>query len=202
MYSHPRLVQQHRAALAPVYSMPQRVAVLYASYGSNYRALPGVDVFDLARDARTFSGGCPVVAHPPCRLWGRLAHFARSRDVQAELDLAHHALDAVRTNGGVLEHPTDSKLVRGSLPEPGRRDAWGGFVLHVMQSWWGHRAPKPTALYVCGIEPCELPGMPFALGIPEGRIERMGRQERERTPVELASWLVRVARLTRPWGAP
>ena len=55
------------------------VAVLFARSDSNYRAIPGTDVFDLARDARTFRGGMPVVAHPPCRSWGRLRHFAKPR---------------------------------------------------------------------------------------------------------------------------
>jgi hypothetical protein len=33
------------------------VAVLFARANSNYKRLPGVEVYDLARDARTFQGG-------------------------------------------------------------------------------------------------------------------------------------------------
>lgn len=52
------------------------VAVLFARQDSTYKALSGVDVYDIDRDARTFQGGMPVVAHPPCRAWGRLRAFA------------------------------------------------------------------------------------------------------------------------------
>ena len=55
------------------------VAVLFARADSHYKALPDVDVWDIERDARKWSGGSPVVAHPPCRSWGRLAHMAKPR---------------------------------------------------------------------------------------------------------------------------
>ena len=44
-----------------------QVAVLFARADSIYKTLPGCDVYDIKRDARTWPGGCPVVAHPPCR---------------------------------------------------------------------------------------------------------------------------------------
>lgn len=58
------------------------VAVLFARADSIYKGLPGVDVYDADRDARTFPGGCPVVAHPPCRAWavsGRLRSPVRMK---------------------------------------------------------------------------------------------------------------------------
>jgi hypothetical protein len=109
-----------------------------------------------------------------------------------ERELALWAVHCVRWFGGVLEHPGASRLF-AHLPPPGQRDRWGGWTYPVLQSWWGHRAPKRTLLYVCGVEPRDIPAPPFELGEPEGRIERMGRQERERTPIELARWLVDLA---------
>lgn len=43
------------------------VAALFCRSDSVYKSMPGVDVFDLERDALTWSGGSPVVAHPLCR---------------------------------------------------------------------------------------------------------------------------------------
>jgi len=54
------------------------VAVLFARADSHYKALPGVDVWDEARDARKWPGGAPLVAHPPCRLWAKLRQFAKA----------------------------------------------------------------------------------------------------------------------------
>ena len=195
------------------------VAVLFARSDSNYRAIPGTDVFDLARDARTFRGGMPVVAHPPCRSWGRLRHFAKPR--ADEKALALFAVDQVRRWGGVLEHPAHSTLWGAAgLPLPGGRDVWGGFTLPVSQSWWGHKARKDTWLYVCGIEPAQLPPVPFALGdgthVIGQRRSRAGgvrvtkqdprwrpevtKAEREHTPPLLCAWLVDLARRCQSRG--
>lgn len=167
------------------------VAVLFARRDSVYKSFAGLDVYDEARDARTWPGGCPVIAHPPCRGWGRLRGMANP--AEGELDLARFAVDAVRSYGGVVEHPAFSLLWDDKgLPEPGVRDAFGGVTYPVLQSWWGHRAPKLTFLYVVGVG--ELPRVPFALGTPGGRVELMGRAEREATPWAFAAWLVDLAR--------
>jgi hypothetical protein len=186
------------------------VAVLFARKNSIYKKLEGCEVYDIDRDARTFSGGMPVVAHPPCRAWGTLAHMAKPR--HDEKDLAPWAVDQVRANGGVLEHPKRSKLWEHcSLPPADgiTRDQWGGWSLLVPQMWWGHRAEKLTLLYIVGLSPRQLPPLPFVMGEPTHVIASSGRRsdgkrygtkkecskaERERTPVALAEWLVEVAR--------
>jgi len=170
------------------------VAVLFARRTSVYKSIPGVDVWDEARDARLYCGDSPVVCHPPCRGWGRLRHLAKV--AAHELDLARFAVSEVRRVGGVLEHPASSRLWADmGLPAPGASDACGGWTFVVDQGWYGHRAPKRTWLYLVGVSARDLPAVPFDLGMPAGRVERMGRSERERTPVELATWLVRVAHL-------
>lgn len=180
------------------------VAVLFAREDSIYKTLPGVDVFDVKRDARSWRGGVPVVAHPPCRAWGRLRQFAKPR--RDEKELALFAVDAVRKNGGVLEHPVGSTLwdVAG-LPLPGRFDEFGGFTFPVYQSWFGHRADKSTLLYIVGVLPCDVPAVPLMLGrashVLETTIKRgspgwrpsVTKAEREHTPREFALWLVDVA---------
>lgn len=101
------------------------VAVLFARHDSIYKSLPGCDVWDIERDARTWPGGTPIVAHPPCRSWGTFRHVAKP--VDGERELALWAVDQIRRYGGVLEHPARSALWREKpLPEPGQRDDWGG----------------------------------------------------------------------------
>lgn len=169
------------------------VAVLYARKNSVYKQIAACDVFDLARDARSFTGRLPVIAHPPCRLWGRLRQFSTA--CESERELAFHAVAMVRRNGGVLEHPAWSTLWSAAgLPLPGVRDEFGGFTYPILQSWWGHKAPKATWLYIVGLEPADLPAVPFELGIPAGRVSKTGSMKlREGTPFDLAQWLFDVA---------
>ncbi|MDE2441397.1 MAG: hypothetical protein KGP14_10255 [Betaproteobacteria bacterium] len=139
------------------------VAVLFARADSHYKALTGVDVWDAERDARRWPGGCPVVAHPPCRAWGQLRALANPRP--DEKALAIYAVEQVRKFGGVLEHPKNSTLWPTlGLPRPGERDEFGGWTLPIYQRWWGHRAEKPTLLYIVGCAPADVPPMPLALG--------------------------------------
>lgn len=183
------------------------VAALFCRADSIYKTIPGVDVFDIERDARTFAGRCPVIAHPPCRAWGRLRHMAKPRP--DEKDLAFFAVETVRKNGGVLEHPARSSLwTAAGLPLPRSRDSFNGWTLPIHQMWFGHRAEKSTWLYIVGIEPAELPDFPLVLGEASHVISSSGRRadgsrsrrrpectkaEREHTPPELAAWLVKLA---------
>lgn len=169
------------------------VAVLFARSNSVYKSMPDCDVFDLERDARAYSGNSPVIAHPPCRGWGRLRHMAKVRP--DEKDLAIFAIDQVRRCGGVLEHPWASSLWNhAGLPLPGRVDRFGGFTLGLLQGDFGHPAPKATWLYIVGLEhPRMIPRPAFELGSKVGRVENMGKAARESTPPLFATWLYDLA---------
>ncbi|HJW54701.1 MAG TPA: hypothetical protein VJ577_05455 [Burkholderiaceae bacterium] len=173
-------------------SQEHRIAVLFARQDSIYKRRSDLDVYDIERDARTYTGHFPVVAHPPCRSWGRLRKFAKPR--HDERDLAFFAVNAVRIFGGVLEHPSGSTLWQAAnLPLPGQRDEFGGSTLPILQSWFGHECPKSTWLYIVGVNPTDIPDFPLQLGIPPGRIERISKAARERTPAPFANWLVDLA---------
>ena len=181
---------------------PKRVTVLFAHKDSVYRQIDGCDVWDEQRDARNWPGGTPVVAHPPCRMWGRLRRFARGN--AEEMKLALLAVEMVRKFGGVLEHTYKSTLWEAaSLPFPSRRDQWGGYTIAFPQWWLGHRAEKNSWFYIVGCEPDDLPAVPLRLGEPEfvvqsrkrsGYRKHIPRRERHLTPSPMAAWLVEVAR--------
>lgn len=177
------------------------VAVLFARADSNYKALD-CDVWDEARDARTWPGGSQIVAHPPCRAWGRLRQFAKPQE--GEKELALFAVANVRKFGGVLEHPAESSLwLDQRLPRPGEfPDEFGGWAIEIEQYHWGHRAEKATWLYVVGCQPCDLPTMPRRPGRATHcirptksypRLPSVTKAEREHTPPALAAWLVELA---------
>lgn len=83
--------------------MPE-IAALYVETGGAYYGLPHVDPWDKDRDARTYGGPHPVVAHPPCERWGRFWHGSTRKPHQFKLGddsgCFAAALDAVRTFGG------------------------------------------------------------------------------------------------------
>lgn len=172
--------------------MNELAAVLYARKNSIYKTIEGLQVYDEKRDARTFNNDLPVIAHPPCRLFGRLKHFSNAP--AAEKQLAYHAIESIKKCGGVLEHPAFSTLwSEMDLPLPGVFKG-NGFTYPILQSWFGHKCPKATWLYINGISPGELPSVPFELGIPTGRISKTGSMKvREGTPLDLALFLKEVA---------
>lgn len=192
------------------------VAVLYCRPDSVYKSLPGCDCWDEQRDARGWTGGMPVVVHPPCGHWGRLRKLCTKPD--AEKSLAPSAVECVRRWGGVLEHPAGSKLWNHcGLPKPGLGpDKYGGWTFSAPQWWWGHPANKATWLYIVGITPEQLPPIPFRIGQPlytvatdgrsratmrlRGLIGEMKKSERDATPIDFAQWLVELARRTKRNG--
>lgn len=184
----------------------QPVAVLFARADSTYKTIEGCDVWDAERDARKWPGGTPVVAHPPCRAWGRLRQFANPR--KGERLLATWSVRQVRQWGGVLEHPAASLLwPKAGLPAPGQRDKYGGWTLGIHQHCWGHRAEKATLLYIVGCEPRDIPDLPpLRLDEPthvvqsrlrSGYRPHITKAEREHTPPQLAQWLVDLARMCK-----
>ena len=137
------------------------VAALYVDPNGVYANLPGVEVWDETRDARLYPGLWPVVAHPPCARWSRLAGFTEARfglKRGADGGCFEAALASVRQWGGVLEHPVYSAAwARYELPRPITYHGWtlafdGGASCYVEQGRYGLPVKKATWLYAYGID--------------------------------------------------
>jgi len=144
-----------------------RVAALFVQAHGVYSGLSDVDPWPEIRDARTYAGPHPVVAHPPCQRWGRFWHGSTRKPHQYKLGddggCFEAALRSVRRWGGILEHCADSHAWRHfSLAPPSRDGGWhladsiGGWSCYVEQGHYGHFSRKPTWLYACGVELPEL----------------------------------------------
>lgn len=176
------------------------VAVLCVAPKSIYKAIPGVECYDPTRDVRTFAGGMPVVAHPPCRSWSAYcAHQAKPEP--GEKDLGPLCVEWLRKCGGVLEHPAHSRLFDAcNLPKPGwtsRSDLWS---MEVWQAWWGYSMRKKTWLCFSGISPNDVhfPIVLHSAGGDRRREQLMSKAQRSATHPALAEWLVETARKATP----
>ena len=186
----------------------KQVAVLFAMKDSIYNQYAECDVYDKERNALSFCGDLPVIAHPPCRAWGRLRSFAKPEP--GEKELAFFALEMVRKNGGVLEHPESSKLwEEANLPFGLNTDDFGGWTLKVDQFWWGHKARKRTWLYICGIErryvsyPIRFDAIQYTVSTTMNRGRKhfkpkptISKRDRSATPKLFAEWLIDLAKKT------
>lgn len=197
------------------------VAALFVAPKGVYFGLPDVDPWDARRDARTYGGPHPVVAHPPCERWGRYwggAPWQKERKTLGDDDGCFAAaLAAVRAFGGVLEHPEGSHAWRHfDLNCPPRGGGWvvadweGGWTCCVEQGSYGHRARKATWLYAKG---AELPSLRWGSApgdfvrldegfhsieerkraIKTGACQRLSKNQRAATPIEFRDLLISIA---------
>lgn len=200
----------------------KRIAALFVQADGCYAGIPDVDPWPQERDARTYAGPLPVVAHPPCQRWGRYWHGSTAKPHQFKLGsdggCFFAALWSVRTWGGVIEHPSDSHawpwFGLASPPRTGgwvRADSFGGSTCYVEQGHYGHIARKGTWLYsakvplvdpIWGQLPQRIHPVAFAKhGYEKARRIGMmamigGRNKtkiRDATPPEFARWLIRLA---------
>ena len=202
------------------------VAALFVERGGVYWDLPGVDPWDKERDARLYAGPYPVVAHPPCDRWCQMAPANQARyghKVGEDGGCFDAALSAVRTFGGVLEHPAVSLAWKAfRLPRPNPHGGWTlasgygtsrAWVAEVSQRNYGHRATKKTWLYIVipadKLPPYILPGKgpapeawisadrPRAELAARG-IAQLSKREAKATPPAFRDLLLSIARSATP----
>lgn len=195
-------------------TVERQVAALFVMSGGCYTGLPYVDAWTKERDALNYQGPFPVVAHPPCQLWGALAsvNYARwggeHNRPGNDGGCFAFALNAVRKWCGILEHPAKTRAFAAyGLPAPSgigwQRIDDGGWICEVWQSAYGHQANKATWLYYFGSEPpfqlsWERPTGTHQIGFHDQRGKAankptLSRKEANATPVAFRDVLLRLA---------
>lgn len=190
------------------------VAALFVQPDGCYVNDERIDAWPEHRDARLYDGKLPVIAHPPCQLWGALAAVNYKRwggdhnKPGNDGGCFFGAMISVQENGGVLEHPRNSKaFAHHGLPKP-TGIGWqevdtGGWVCEVWQSAYGHRANKATWLFYFGNQPpfelrWERPVGTHQIGHPDKRGKArnkptLNKREANATPPEFKEELIRLA---------
>lgn len=190
---------------------------LFVDMNGIYPTLLGAEnCWGEARDARTYDGTDPVVAHPPCQLWTAMCNVNYKRyggehnRPGNDGGCFSFALRAVFDLGGVLEHPAESKAfaaygigkpTRGSWQSPGG----GVWITEVSQCAYGHRARKRTWLVYSGRRaPPAVDWSEPAYTHQIGRDSKMkrprpalGKREACASPVAFAQELIALARWSR-----
>ena len=154
---------KRRAGCYVLHEMMRQVSTLFVESNGIYSKLENIDLWPIDRDARLYPGNNPVVAHPPCQLWGPFAkvNYARwggeHNRPGNDLGCFQSALYSVRRWGGVLEHPAFSRAWdRYGLTAPTgigwsrQSDSDITWVCEVWQSAYGHKARKRTWLLAHG----------------------------------------------------
>lgn len=180
------------------------IAALFVQTRGVYAGQPGVDLWDQERDARQYTGPYPVVAHPPCARWGNYWFGSPSSPIRLKKGddggCFISALLAVRTYGGVLEHPRCSHAwaafgintppSEGGWVPAGGRDGW---TCCVEQGHYGHPSRKATWLYSVGPEPEPLEWGPSTPENPRV-VEVLSHRQRAATPPRFRDLLLKIAR--------
>lgn len=196
------------------YGMTKIIAALFVQPDGCYINDTRIDPWPEWRDARLYDGALPVVAHPPCQLWGALAavNFARwggeHNRPGNDGGCFASALASVRRCGGVLEHPAKTKAFAAhGITKPSghgwKRSECGGWVCEVWQSAYGHRANKATWLYYYGNQaPFDLtwdrPKGTHQVGFQDQRGKArnkptLSKREANATPSEFREELIKLA---------
>lgn len=196
------------------------VAALFVMTGGCYFGLPNIDPWDEKRDARKYAGPHPVIAHPPCARWSRLAKFCEVRHglkVGEDNGCFASGLSSVRKFGGIIEHPAFSKAWKAfGLPIPETKyHGWtiapdGGASCYIEQERYGHVMKKATWLYAykTSLPKLRWGHTPDSKGTVSTNQDWRGGMDKWRnatghkaanaTPIEFRDLLISIARSVKP----
>ncbi len=201
--------------------MSPTIAALFVQHDGCYAGRSDIDPWPKERDARLYVGSLPVIAHPPCQLWGSMA-FVNFKRWGGEHNRPGNdggcftaALAAVDRCGGVLEHPANTRAWKAhglTAPGIGWSRSGDGWVCEVWQSAYGHRANKATWLYYRGAQPphelkWERKKGSHQIGYHDQRGKALnkptlGKREANSTPPEFQAELLRLALASVPVFEP
>lgn len=182
------------------------IAALFVETNGCYFGLPDVDPWDIRRDARLYEGPWPVVAHPPCERWHQLSAVNHKRwgyRINEDDGCFLAVLGAVRSFGGVLEHPAESRAFRfHHIPEPiageWQQTLDGDWVMEIWQSAFGHRARKRTWLLYHGMNPpsaieWQRVSGSHQIGWFDRKLPQLPEKEAAATPIAFRDFLIDLA---------
>lgn len=157
--------------------MKKTISILCVHPRSNYFKVPGLDCWDIKRDAYNFIGKNPVITHAPCAQWSKLKAFANINEY--EKGLANFCFDKVLENGGIFEHPAGSSFwkYRGVSNQ----------VVSVNQFWFGFPTEKRTYLYFSKCAPIE---MPLNFNAVERKFQNLTNKQRSESTPQFIEWCV------------
>ena len=194
--------------------MNKLCAALFVQENGCYSECNLIDAWPERRNAKNYEGPLPVVAHPPCQLWGSLAfvNYARwggeHNRPGNDGGCFKSALESVKKWGGVLEHPAKTRAWAEHGLEKPKGSGWiasssGGWVCEVWQSAYGHRANKATWLYCTGKDkPAEMKWERLKGSHQVGYRDQRGKfankptlskKEANATPIEFRDKLISIA---------
>jgi len=200
---------------------PGILTALFVEKNGCYWDIPGIDPWDISRDARLYQGPHPVIAHPPCERWGNFAQGSMLKKTYTLGDdggCFQSALNSVLKYGGILEHPAYSRAWPYFGIDAPEKTGWkkigtNEWTCQVEQGNYGHRARKKTWLFFVGQKnPPELIWTPCPQRLPEKRlaergyesarrcgiVANMSRKQRQQTPKLFRDLLIHIARNITP----
>lgn len=156
------------------------IAILCAARNSHYYTLAEIshdlDIYDQARDARTFKGKNKIIAHPPCAQWSKLK--GRARYDREQKEIANFCFDMVLKNGGIFEHPAGSAFFKYRGVKP---------TAEINQLWFGFPARKATWLYFHKCEPLLITHLPT---VATRQVNNMNSESRALMPIMFCEYLI------------
>lgn len=165
--------------------MTKDIAVLCADEKSHYFEIEGLDIYTKSRPMELFTGGVPIIGHPPCGQWGKFKWRAKANP--REKDLAIQCIEHLSREGGVIEHPEGSDIWKLQWPK-------GTKFQKVNLHQFGFKAKKTTILAWYKYKPIEEP---LNFNAIHTTIERMDKKHRHITPPTMCKWLVESIRNTK-----